>query len=118
MTTEERLTKLERSLRRWKLGAILGVGLVAGMGAMQDRTRLRCLSLSVVDEATGDTRISLGTTEDGRPSLMLFAPGSRLGRDRPGDYPKVSLVTMPKRGGMVVIRDASGENSKFYELGD
>jgi hypothetical protein len=35
MTTEERLTKLERSLRRWKLGATLGVGPVAGMWAVQ-----------------------------------------------------------------------------------
>jgi hypothetical protein len=64
MTTEERLTKLERSLRRWKLGAILGVGLAAGMGAMAKAPDIRCRSVSVVDDQDR-VRIRLSVSDNG-----------------------------------------------------
>src|SRR6516165_1857868 len=89
MTTEERLTRLERGLRRWQLGACLAAVAAVGMGMTRGQAELRGSSLTLVDEdgkarmlfspesmsicffdAKGKLRFGLGTYND-VPSILM-----------------------------------------------
>jgi apolipoprotein N-acyltransferase len=56
----DRLDRLERSLRRWKVGTLAAVGLAFGAGAAQDSTpqNVDVRTLNIVD-GQGRTRIKL-----------------------------------------------------------
>jgi hypothetical protein len=121
MTTEQRLTKLERSLRRWKLGAILGVGLVAGMGALKPIPREVDARNFVVRDDDGKVRAMLGLRDAIRrgnldvpetPMLLLYGPD---GAEKP---PAVELAFLPfPVGGTVGVYGPDGKRIGLNQMG-
>jgi hypothetical protein len=130
MTTEERLTKLQRSLRRWKLGAILGVGLAVAMGSVRkddvpDIVRARAFVLVGKDDTP---RASLSVKRDDYPMFFMTGPGigkaelhqfvASVNRDgstnlwlsrKEDKQALVSLGTSPEGHGFVILANAAGE---------
>lgn len=107
-SVEERVGRLERSARRWKLAAGLAVGLLVLSGAKARPPYLECRGLAVVDESTGETRVDIGLA-NGSPSLLMWGPDA-VKDDKAG----VSLGVSRKHGGLLVVRDARGEAPKVY----
>jgi hypothetical protein len=80
MTTFERLDRLERDLRRWKLAClclVAAVGAVGGLGAavLNDDAPFRTSRLEVVDD-NGHPRAWLATADDD-VEFVLTAPDGR-----------------------------------------
>ncbi len=118
MTTEERLTRLERNNRRLTLALVL-TGLAAtlmataGMaGADAVPKQMRAGSFAVVDD-NGKERVGLAVTKDGQPYLALQDDN---GKNRVGLAVKKDgnpgLVLNDKKGnegvGLVVTKDGPG----------
>ncbi len=119
--TRERLNRMERALRRWRVGALIALPLAAVvlLGAMVDApvNELRVHTLRIVDKA-GTDRIVL-TADPTRPDLTLFDPQgkSRLTLDIAADHkPVLQFSDAGKETGGLIL--GLEEGSPLLQLYD
>jgi hypothetical protein len=106
--TRERLNRMERALRRWRVGAVIALPLAAVMllGAMVDApvNELRVHTLRIVDKA-GTDRIVL-TADPTLPDMTFFDPQgkSRLTLDIAADLkPVLQFSDAGKETGGIIL---------------
>ena len=107
MTTEERLTRLEREVRRWRVTAglvlLVGVGLALA-GAKKGPGELTATKLTIVD-AAGKMRAGLGVAADGVALKLTDAAG------------KTSVgVAVTADVGVLMFTDAAGKTRAALAL--
>lgn len=102
-----RLDRMERQLRRWRLGALgLAVVAVAGAMATPQARELTVKTLRIVDDA-GKDRIVL-TAEPSRPDMTFFDPSGKS---------RLTLDIAKDRRPLLLFADESGKEANRLTLG-
>ncbi len=119
--TRERLSRMERALRRWRVGALIALPLAAVvlLGAMVDApiNELRVHTLRIVDKA-GTDRI-VRTADPTLPDMTFFDPQgkSRLTLDIAADHkPVLQFSDVGKESGGLIL--GLEEGSPLLQLYD
>jgi hypothetical protein len=130
----DRIDRLERSLRRWKVGTLAAVGLAFGAGAAQDSTPqfLTVRELKLVDEK-GVVRMVIDPDRgtEGPAIIMYGKDGKTAATWKVDDTQRYSEIRFfdPKTGkatigiddvgrqGRVSVRNQYGKESQFYAPG-
>ena len=103
----ERLGRMERQLRRWKLGALaLAVVVVGGAMASPQFKELSVKTLRIVDDA-GKDRMVL-TAEPTLPDMTFFDPSGKS---------RLTLDVAKDRRPVLLFADESGKESNRLTLG-
>lgn len=106
----DRLDRMERQLRRWRRGAVAGLGLaavaVAGAMAQPPAKELVVKTLRVVDDA-GKDRIVLSSNPD-EADLTLFDPSGKS---------RLTLDVAKDRRPVLLFADESNKESNRLVLG-
>jgi hypothetical protein len=121
MTVEERVSRLERSLRRWRLGACLAAVTAVGMGALRPIPREVEARNFVVRDDDGKVRAVLGLRDAIKkkpfdvpetPMLLLFGPD---GAEKP---PALDVAILPAPvGAQVAVHGANGKYVSLNQMG-
>jgi hypothetical protein len=130
----DRIDRLERSLRRWKVGTLAAVGLAFGAGAAQDSTPqfVTVRELKLVD-GQGVVRMVIDPDRGTEgPAIIMYAKtGKVAGRWMTLDNSDCSEISMfdPKTGkenvivensareGRVTLRNRNGKEMQAYAPG-
>ena len=120
---DQRLERLERQCRRWRLAgiifaAIVGTPILAALVAFITSDGTREAKRVLIRDNDGRIRMDMGTVKDGTPSLLFAGASGTPRMEIRVDADEAPVMQMRDEGGKVRLSIAVGREGPTLSLND